>query len=158
MEQLNFSWPYRLIWQSKVGPVTWLGPSATDTLHGLSRLGHRHALLVPVAFTQDHIETLYEMDVEYCTEVASKAGMVSVRRSKSLNDDPIFVQGLADLVFKHLRRGEPCTRQFMLRCPMCTNPSCETTRTFIAAQQGRINDWTVSHLHNSEPVSLAKHK
>ncbi|VDQ11674.1 unnamed protein product [Trichobilharzia regenti] len=92
MRRLNFSWPYRLIWQSKVGPVAWLGPSTKDTLQGLSRLGYRHVLLIPVAFIQDHIETLYEMDVEYCTEVASEVGMVSVRRSKSLNDDPIFIQ------------------------------------------------------------------
>ncbi|CAH8830414.1 unnamed protein product [Trichobilharzia szidati] len=156
MRRLNFSWPYRLIWQSKVGPVAWLGPSTKDTLHGLSRLGYRHVLLIPVAFIQDHIETLYEMDVEYCTEVASEAGMVSVRRSKSLNDDPIFIQGLGELVAKHIRRGDPCTKQFMLRCPMCTNPSCANTRTFIAAQKERIHDWTVSHLHNSQTSPLVE--
>ncbi|TNN19851.1 Ferrochelatase isoform 2 [Schistosoma japonicum] len=149
MKQLNFSWPYRLTWQSKVGPAAWLGPSTADTLYGLSRLGYRHAILIPVAFTLDHIETLYEMDVEYCTEVASKAGMVTVRRSQSLNDDPAFSQGLAELVLDHLRRGEPCSKQFMLRCPMCTNPSCERTRKFIMTQKKRLHDWTNVHLSNN---------
>ncbi|VDP67450.1 unnamed protein product [Schistosoma curassoni] len=157
MKQLNFSWPYRLTWQSKVGPAAWLGPSTVDTLYGLSRLGYRHALLIPVAFTLDHIETLYEMDIEYCSEIAAKAGMVSVRRSQSLNGDPAFSQGLAELVLDHLRRGDPCSKQFMLRCPMCTNPSCERTRKFIMAQKERVHGWTTLHLPNSERVRLCRY-
>ncbi|KAA0189351.1 ferrochelatase mitochondrial [Fasciolopsis buskii] len=92
MKSLRFQWPYRLVWQSKVGPAAWLGPSTQDALHGLARLGYHHAMLIPIAFTSDHIETLYEMDVEYCTKVAKKAGMARVHRVPALNDNIIFME------------------------------------------------------------------
>lgn len=92
MEKLNFEWSYRLIWQSKVGPISWLGPSTENTLIGLSRLGYRHAILIPISFTSDHIETLYEMDVEYCEKLAMEYDMASVRRIKSLNDYSLFIE------------------------------------------------------------------
>ena len=65
MDELHHSHPYRLVWQSKVGPLPWLGPKVDDTLRGFARLGHKHIILIPVAFTSDHIETLYEMDITY---------------------------------------------------------------------------------------------
>lgn len=142
MQLLNFKWPYRLVWQSKVGPVSWLGPTTKSALHGLARLGYRHAILVPIAFTSDHIETLYEMDVEYCSMVAKKSGMVSVRRTPALNDNVIFTTGLGELVVQHLRSSQPCTTQFLLRCPLCTNPSCARTRDFILAQDEKLKQWT----------------
>ncbi|THD18865.1 Ferrochelatase mitochondrial [Fasciola hepatica] len=145
MKLLRFQWPFRLVWQSKVGPAAWLGPSTQDTLHGLARLGYHHAMLIPIAFTSDHIETLYEMDVEYCTEVAKKAGMTRVHRAAALNDNAVFMKGLAELVAKHLRRGEPCSRQYFLRCPMCTNSHCASTRQFLKQDESRLVKWTRSH-------------
>ncbi len=65
MEKLNFSNPYRLVWQSKVGPAAWLGPDTAGTLEGLGKRGVKNVLMVPIAFTSDHIETLYELDLEY---------------------------------------------------------------------------------------------
>ena len=67
--QLNFSHMYRLCWQSKVGPQPWLGPPTDDAIKGLVRNGRRNILLVPIAFTSDHIETLYELDIEYMAEL-----------------------------------------------------------------------------------------
>lgn len=68
MESLGHSNPYRLVWQSQVGPAAWMGPQTSDALKGLARLGKRKVVLVPIAFTNDHIETLYELDLEYGKE------------------------------------------------------------------------------------------
>lgn len=68
MERLGQSNPYRLVWQSKVGPSKWMGPQTSDALKGLARLGKKKVILVPIAFTSDHIETLYELDLEYIKE------------------------------------------------------------------------------------------
>jgi protoporphyrin/coproporphyrin ferrochelatase len=68
MDRLGHTNPYRLVWQSKVGPSAWLGPQTRDALKGLARLGKKRAVLVPIAFTSDHIETLYELDLEYGEE------------------------------------------------------------------------------------------
>lgn len=68
MDRLGHTNPYRLVWQSQVGPSAWMGPQTRDALKGLARLGKMHAVLVPIAFTSDHIETLYELDLEYGKE------------------------------------------------------------------------------------------
>lgn len=60
--------PYRLVWQSQVGPSAWMGMQTGEAIKGLARLGKKNAVLVPIAFTSDHIETLYEMDLEYVKE------------------------------------------------------------------------------------------
>ena len=65
MERLKFSNPYRLVWQSQVGPQPWMGPKTDESLTGLGKKGYKNILLVPIAFTSDHIETLFELDLEY---------------------------------------------------------------------------------------------
>jgi ferrochelatase len=66
LRELNgYESSYRLVWQSQVGPRPWLGMKTPDALKGLARLGRNDVILVPVAFTSDHIETLYELDHEY---------------------------------------------------------------------------------------------
>ena len=54
----------------QVGPMPWLGPQTEDALKGLAKKGKKNILLVPIAFTSDHIETLHELDIEYAQEVA----------------------------------------------------------------------------------------
>lgn len=68
MDRLKHSNPYRLVWQSQVGPSAWMGMQTGDAVKGLARLGRKKAVLVPIAFTSDHIETLYELDLEYVKE------------------------------------------------------------------------------------------
>lgn len=58
--------PYVLSWQSKVGFLPWMGPSTSTVLKGLAAQGHTRVLLVPVAFTSDHVETLFEIDQVRC--------------------------------------------------------------------------------------------
>lgn len=133
MEELNFSNPYRLVWQSKVGPSEWLGPQTDEALEGLMKTGRKNAVLVPIAFTSDHIETLYELDMEYM-EDARKAGM-NLKRAESLNDNPQFIEALADIVTKHLESGEPCSVQSTLRCPKCVNPKCGATKSYFQSMR-----------------------
>ena len=131
MQQLNYSNQYRLCWQSKVGPSAWLGPQTDESIEGLIKNGNKNILLVPIAFTSDHIETLYELDIEYIDDLARKAGVENIRRSQSMNDNPIFIQALADMVKSHMQGGQTCTKQLGLRCPMCINATCGRTKKFF---------------------------
>ncbi|XP_053557119.1 ferrochelatase, mitochondrial [Bombina bombina] len=131
MEKLGFSNTYRLVWQSKVGPMAWLGPQTSDAIKGLAERGKKNILLVPIAFTSDHIETLYELDIEYAQVLANECGVENIRRSESLNGNPLFSKALADLVLSHLKSNEICSKQLTLRCPMCVNPVCGETKSFF---------------------------
>lgn len=68
MDRLGHSNAYRLVWQSQVGPSAWMGMQTSEAIKGLARLGKKQVVLVPIAFTSDHIETLYELDLEYVKE------------------------------------------------------------------------------------------
>jgi ferrochelatase len=123
VEQLGAPNPYLLAYQSDVGPVRWLGPSTEQVLRRLGARGQKHVLVVPIAFTSDHIETLSELDREY-GEVAHHAGITHYKRAPALNDRPLFLDGLAQIVRDHLAGGVPHSTQYPLRCAGCTNPQC----------------------------------
>jgi protoporphyrin/coproporphyrin ferrochelatase len=132
MENLNFSNQYRLVWQSKVGPQEWLGPQTDDSIEGFAKNNRLNLLLVPIAFTSDHIETLYELDHEYIDELAKKVGIKNIRRCESLNDNPVFTQSLADIVADHLNSNTKHSCQLGLRCQKCINLTCAPMRHFFA--------------------------
>jgi ferrochelatase len=73
--------------------VPWLGP---DLLEALERSGARRALVCPIGFVADHLEILYDLDVEAQGWAAEHA--VEVRRTASFNDRPVFVDALAEIV------------------------------------------------------------
>ncbi|GAA6009682.1 hypothetical protein JCM11491_001057 [Sporobolomyces phaffii] len=123
MHRLGNKNPYRLVWQSQVGPSAWLGPQTSDAIKGYAKKQHNDLLLIPVAFTSDHIETLYELDLEYLEE-AKELGMTGVKRVESLNDSPYFIKALADIASNHLKSGKHVSAQLGLRCPGCTNAKC----------------------------------
>ncbi|KAM9338686.1 ferrochelatase, mitochondrial isoform 3-T3 [Symphorus nematophorus] len=134
MERLGHCNPYRLVWQSRVGPMPWLGPQTDEVIKGLCERGKKNILLVPIAFTSDHIETLHELDIEYGQVLGEECGVENIRRAESLNGNPLFMKALADLVQSHLKSNQPCSRQLTLRCPLCTNPTCGETKAFFANQ------------------------
>ncbi len=123
MERLGHRNPFLLAYQSEVGPVRWLGPSTETVIRRLGARGQRNVLVVPVAFTSDHIETLSEIDREY-GHLAHEVGIRRFHRVPALNDRPTFLDALADIVATHLEAGEACSRQYAQRCPGCTNPAC----------------------------------
>ncbi len=87
----------RLAFQSKVGPVRWVGPPTFGTCVALGRAGVTHLLVVPVSFACEHIETLDELDRELAHAVA-EAGVVRFARAPALNLHDGWLRSLADLV------------------------------------------------------------
>lgn len=124
MEELNFSNPYHLVWQSKVGPLPWLGPFTDDALKSYVKKGFKNFILVPIAFVNEHIETLHEMDIEYCHDLKKEIGAEEIRRCPAPNDHPMFIEALADIVNTHLKSGIRVNPKFLHRCPHCTNKNC----------------------------------
>jgi ferrochelatase len=92
-------WPARrhLCYQSKVGASKWLAPSVHETLRRVAAEHRRHVLVVPISFVSDHVETLYELDIE-SREEALGLGIDDYRMTPGLNDSPSFIQALAGLV------------------------------------------------------------
>ena len=88
---------HHLAFQSKAGPVKWLEPSTEEMIQSLAGKGCRNMLMVPLSFVSDHIETLYEVDIQYGEEAAAH-GIMNFRRSPSLNSSPLFMECLAELV------------------------------------------------------------
>ena len=115
--------PHLLCYQSDVGPVRWLGASTESVIRNLAAQGRKNVLVVPIAFTSDHIETLSEIDIEYA-HLAQSLGMSGFRRAPSLNARPEFLDALADIVDDHLQHGTAYSRQYSTRCPGCPNSDC----------------------------------
>jgi ferrochelatase len=78
----------------------WLGPDILEELDRLDAAGVQKVLVAPVGFVADHLEILWDIDVE-ARERAAELGL-ELDRIPSLNDDPTFIRGLADLVRRHL--------------------------------------------------------
>lgn len=98
-ERGGFSHDNSLCYQSKVGPMKWLTPSTPDTIKELAGQGVKDMLVVPVAFASDHLETLYEVGIEF-RHMAVTAGVGQFEVTEGLNDSPIFIDALAQLVFE----------------------------------------------------------
>lgn len=131
MQRLGHSHPYRLVWQSQVGPSAWLGAQTSDTVQSYIAKGQKNLILIPVAFTSDHIETLYELDEEVIGESGHKD---TIKRSESLNGHPVFIQALADIAKTHLDSGLVSSKQMGLRCPGCKSERCAESKKFFAGQ------------------------
>lgn len=77
----------------------WLGPTVEATLEALHRAGHRQVLVAPIGFICDHVETLYDIDIEL-KQLASGKGM-QLERIAMLNDQPVLVDTLLDILATH---------------------------------------------------------
>ncbi|XP_071450867.1 ferrochelatase, mitochondrial [Hetaerina americana] len=132
MEELKFSHQYALVWQSKVGPLPWLGPFTDDALKAYVKQGKKNFILVPVAFVNEHIETLHEMDIEYCHDLGKELGVNMIRRAAAPNDHPLFINALTDIVMSHLKGNSPSVSpKFLTRCPHCVNARCGLTKSWF---------------------------
>ncbi len=81
--------------------VPWLGPDVGEVIEDLARAGVRHVLVVPVGFVCDHVEVLYDIDIELRQRAESLG--VHMERTESLNDSPGLIATLAALVEERLR-------------------------------------------------------
>jgi ferrochelatase len=132
-----------------------MGMQTSEAIKGLARLGKKQVVLIPIAFTSDHIETLYELDLEYVREAREVRSLPSdqsslciytldgnpqlgmeVHRADSLNDSPVFIRALADIAAQHLREYGPgknsVSTQMLLRCPGCKNATCGHQKSWFA--------------------------
>ncbi len=114
---------YVLAWQSKVGFLPWMVPKTQSVLENLGKKGHKSVLVVPLAFTSDHIETLFEIGIEYA-EDAHKAGISEFKYTEGLNGSPTFARALADMVVGHLDKRHNHSPQYKMKCLTCTKPMC----------------------------------
>lgn len=105
LDRLRVPNRHALAYQSRTGPVKWLGPGTDDTLRELGREGVRDVLVVPLSFVSDHIETLYEVDLLFA-DVARAAGITGYYRSGALNASPLFIRALTGLVERHVDTPE----------------------------------------------------
>lgn len=92
-----------LCFQSRSGPVEWLEPSTPDMLNKLANHGCKNILMVPISFVSDHVETLYEIDMLY-RDMAKELDM-RLESTRGLNDDPKFIEALANLVTAKLKKA-----------------------------------------------------
>ncbi|KAF7521265.1 hypothetical protein G7054_g12508 [Neopestalotiopsis clavispora] len=132
MQRLGFSNPYRLCWQSQVGPSAWLGPQTATSVEEYVHKGQKDLVLIPIAFTSDHIETLYELDLEVIGDSGSPE---TVKRVESLNGNPIFIEALANIAKDHLASGVHCSYQMGLRCPGCKSEKCAESKKYFASPE-----------------------
>lgn len=96
--------PFRVAFQSKVNPVEWLTPSTPQALEELAERGHTSVLVIPVAFVSDHLETVFELEIEVRHQ-AEQAGIKRFEVTEGLNDHPAFVEALADITLRHVDGG-----------------------------------------------------
>lgn len=88
---------FSIAWQSAGRtPDPWLGPDILSAMRAFAEVGSRGVIVCPAGFTSDHLEILYDLDVE-CKELASQLRL-PWRRTESLNADPMLLSGLAELV------------------------------------------------------------
>lgn len=83
-------------------PEPWLGPDAGAVITTLAGQGHHALLIVPIGFVCDHVEVLYDVDVMY-RALAERLG-VRLERTQSLNDHPLLVGAVAEIVRDTARR------------------------------------------------------
>ena len=81
-------------------PVPWLGPTVESVLDKIARQGSKTVLMVPVGFVCDHVEILFDIDIEF-SEYA-KERKLNLYRTESLNLSPIFVETLASVTWENL--------------------------------------------------------
>ncbi|XP_022830699.1 ferrochelatase, mitochondrial-like [Spodoptera litura] len=156
MLHLNVKNPYRLVWQSKVGPLPWLQPYTDDAIKAYAKQGKKNLLLVPIAFVNEHIETLHELDIEYCHDIAKEAGITHIERAATPNAHPTFIAALADIVVKHLTDQEKVSKQFLTRCPHCVSERCNSSKQFFKELCGGITTDTSDFTNEEAPLKVVK--
>lgn len=106
---------YEVCYQSRVGPLKWIGPSTDDSIRKAGRDG-KSVMVVPIAFVSEHIETLVELDEEY-GHLAKESGISTYVRVPTVRTNETFITALKDEVVKALHSDEPIIGDF--ECQSC---------------------------------------
>ena len=92
----NVNADYILSYQSRVGPLKWIGPSTNDIIIQTSKSG-KCIVLVPIAFVSEHSETLVELDIEY-KKLAEENGCKNYTRIPALGINKLFIKSLTQMI------------------------------------------------------------
>lgn len=112
----NVDW--RVCYQSKVGPLEWIGPKTEDVITEAAK-DHKRIVVVPIAFVSEHSETLVELDIEY-RALAEQGGAAAYVRVPALGTHEDFIAALAEMVKSVPERGENedcCSAMGARYCP-----------------------------------------
>jgi ferrochelatase len=96
----NLDWT--ICYQSRVGPKKWIGPSTDEEIRRAAA-ENKPVIIYPHAFTQEHVETLVEIEIEY-RELAHKLGLHGFYRVPTVSVQHAFIEGLADLVQERVHK------------------------------------------------------
>ncbi|WP_439816637.1 ferrochelatase [Zavarzinia sp. CC-PAN008] len=107
---------WRISYQSRVGPLKWIGPSTEHEIEVAGQEG-RPLVVVPIAFVSEHSETLVELDIEY-RDLAEEKGVPAYVRVPALGVAGAFVDGLAAMVRAACGRSGTCPAGGQRICPM----------------------------------------
>ena len=115
----NENLDYVLSYQSRVGPLKWIGPSTDEVIIKYSK-EKKGIVIVPVAFVSEHSETLVELDIEY-KKLAKKNGCSFYKRVPALGVEESFIKGLMQLVLQKETKGNfvssvMCPNKYV-KCP-----------------------------------------
>jgi len=101
---------WTIAYQSRSGPalVPWLEPDIGEVLKKLASNGASNVVVVPIGFVCDHVEVLYDLDTE-AKRIAQRCGLNMVR-AQTVNDHPVFIQMMADVVLKTMKEGSESAR------------------------------------------------
>ncbi|MBA3810488.1 MAG: ferrochelatase [Caulobacteraceae bacterium] len=100
--RLGPGWDWRICYQSRVGPLKWIGPSTPEAIQAAAAEG-LGVLIDPIAFVSEHIETLVELDRDYA-RLARIAGAPIYLRAPTVDASAPFIEGMADAVARALGR------------------------------------------------------
>ena len=116
----NLDW--KICYQSRVGPLKWIGPSTDDSIKQAAEDGVP-VVIYPHAFTQEHVETLVELEIEY-REMAEEMGLHDFYRVPTVGTQEPFIQGLADIVHKNLGAHKTTSDEGTPLCPSGFSECC----------------------------------
>lgn len=109
-------------YQSRVGRLKWIGPSLDEALDKAIEQG-KTVLIYPHAFTQEHVETLVELDIEY-KEIALDKGIKGYYRAETVGPHETYIASMKDMVLDHLDKTSIESNTGKCLCPSEFNRCC----------------------------------
>jgi ferrochelatase len=88
-----------------IAGAPWIGPTVPDTLAALAASGHKAVVLQPVGFLCDHVEILYDIDIDFKQQAADLGMQLS--RAQSLNDSPTLIRAIDNALHRRSTRLDP---------------------------------------------------
>jgi ferrochelatase len=127
--ELGGDWDWQVCYQSRVGPMKWLGPSTPEAI-GEAVAEGKGVVVCPLAFVSVHVETLVELDRDYAA-LAERLGCSAYVRVPALGVERAFISGLAGAVAEALGREHGLEPASSWRCP-AEHAACPMRREIAA--------------------------